>query len=191
VKGAAWAPERCEKQIPNLRKGAENCLKIKKEAPRKACYDKMSAKFPREFWDTCRAQIEPVKAEFDAKLKEKYPDHAPGVGGNSSDGSHQQGPNGPGPNGPGPNKGPEMADNTAKPAIKVDCAKVVPKIKKAADACLKTKAQPKRKACFDKVGEEVEKTGAREGCGDAINQLKSEIQQMEAQKYPGEPPSVD
>jgi hypothetical protein len=141
---------------------------------------------------------------MEAKAKEKYPDQASGIGGDN-DGQNNQpnqgsGPqNAPGPNngpgasaqGPGPQGAPDTKGTQGKPVPKMDCTKVVSKIKKKTDSCLKIKVQAKRKVCFDKVGEEIEKTGAHDACGDALNQLKAEVQQLEAQKYPGEPPSIN
>ena len=37
----------------------------------KACFDKIGNKFPKEFWDNCRAQLDPLKAEIEAKEKAK------------------------------------------------------------------------------------------------------------------------
>lgn len=181
--GPAWAPEKCEKQVPRAKKMAENCLKVKKEDKRKACFDQIQTKLPPGFFDGCRAQVEPVKAEIEAKEKEMYPKQGSAI--------NQGGPQGPG-NGPqgGPGMQPPPAGDTqAKKAV--DCGKIGDKIRKSGDKCLKVKDTPKRKACFDKVGEQVKQSGAEPACGDLINTLKSEFQGRESQAYPGQPASIN
>jgi hypothetical protein len=173
--GKAWTQEACQKQIPRLQKAAENCLRIAKEPNRRSCFDKLPKQFPAGFMDSCREQIEPLKAEIEAKEKEKYPKQ------NSTmpNGSHDQ-------------KNGQMHPPTqgTHGDKKVDCGKMTNEIRKQADKCLSTKDQPKRKACFDKIGQKIQESGAEQECGPAFDQLKSEYQGKEAQMYPGQPSSM-
>ncbi len=197
-KGPMWSPEKCQKELPRLKKQADNCVNVKKEDKRRACFDKIQSKMKPGFFDACREQIEPLKNEIMSKEKEKYPNQASGVeskGGPNNGPGPQGQPGMPGPQGGQPPHGPQdgpgaMHGQKGGPAAKaVDCPKVLAKIKTAGTKCLDIKAQPKRKACFDKVGDHVQKSGAEQSCGDALNQLKQEILGLEAQKYPGEPAS--
>ncbi|MBL7672016.1 MAG: hypothetical protein JNM39_16125 [Bdellovibrionaceae bacterium] len=181
--GPMWAPEKCEKQIPRLKKMAGNCLKIKKEDKRKGCFDQIETKLPPGFFGACRPQVEPVKAEMEGKEKELYPKQGSAIG--------KEGPNGPGEGGPQGGPGMQPPTQAPKDMKPVDCAKIGEKIRKEGEKCLKVKDTPKRKACFDKVGEHVKQSGAEQACGDLINTLKADFQGRESQAYPGQPNSIN
>jgi len=134
----------------------------------------MGKSFPQGFFEVCRAQVEPLKAEMEAKEKEKYPNQQSAM---PKDGDRSGGPNTAG-------NGPQPMDK------KVDCAKVTSEIRKAADSCINTKDQAKRKACFDKIGEKVESSGAGQACGETINAMKSEYMAKEAKMFPNQPASM-
>lgn len=178
-KGPMWTPERCEKEIKRVTKMADNCLKIKKEDKRRGCFDRMSSKFPPGFEDACRAQIEPVKAIYQAKEKEMYPNQGTSMSGHDNGGTEGKQPP--------PMTGTQGGTKTMKPE---ECEKMASKIRKEADSCLKIKDAAKRKMCFDKIGEEIQKVGFEQACGDMANSLKSEYQSKEAQMYPGQPASI-
>ena len=178
---AAWAPDKCEKQIPRMTKMADNCLKVKKEDKRRACFDQIGSKMPPGFFEGCRPLVEPIKAQYEAKEKERYPNQASAMNG---DKGGDKGPHGQ----PGMPPQGHPTDKNAKP---VDCAKIGTKIHQEADKCLKIKDTPKRKMCFDKVGEEIQKSGAEQACSDMINATKSEYQGKEGQAYPGQPSSIN
>ncbi len=171
--GKNWTPESCQKQIPRLQKAAENCLRIAKEPNRRACFDNLQKQFPPGFMDACREQIAPLKAEIEAKEKAKYPQQNSAIPTGNPNNQQPQGQNPP----PSGDK-------------KVDCAKMSNEIRKHADQCLATKDQAKRKACFDKIGQKIQESGAESSCGPAFDQLKSEYQAKEAQMYPGQPSSM-
>ena len=109
-----------------------------------------------------------------------------GPGGNNGPGNMQGGNNN---GGPGGNNGPgNMQGGNGKP---VDCGKATEKAKSGADKCLKIANQPKRKACFDKIGDQLHKKGATESCGDALDKLKQEVLKQESASYPNDPPSIN
>lgn len=192
--GPTWPAAKCEKEMPKLKKAAENCVNIKKEDQRKECFAKLETKFPREFWDSCKAMTEPLRNEMEAKAKQKYPDQTAGMPGQDK-GPHGGMPNQPGmPGQPGHSDQPGMpgspGDHAKGPAKKMDCGPLLKKVKTEGGKCLKIKEQAQRKICFDKIGQEIEKKNAGDACGEALNPLKAEFQSQEAQKYPGEAPSI-
>jgi hypothetical protein len=180
TQGSAWPAEKCQKELGNVTKMADNCLQIKAQDKRRACFDQIGKKVPAGFMEGCRAQVEPKKAEYEAKEKSMYPDQTSTMNGNQQ-GQQTQG---------GQKEQAGKAQPGQKETKAVDCVKVVDKIRKSAEACLKTKEAAKRKACFEKIGEEVRRSGAEQSCADLMSALKSEVQGREAQMYPGQASSI-
>lgn len=180
-------PEKCEENAKGLKNRAMNCLKKKDEKQRKTCFDKIEPMFPRTFWEGCRAQIEPLKAEVMEKERNMYPDQKTALG---DDGDK----NGQGGGQPGDMKGGPGQPGTQPPpnAKPVDCKKVVTRVKKEGKACLNQKNQVIRKACFDKIGEYLGRSQSNGGemCSADLDPIKAEFQKLEAEKYPGQPPSI-
>lgn len=179
--------EKCEKEAQRLEKMAMNCVKIKKEDQRAKCFAALQPKFPPGFWEVCRGQTDAIKAKVEQTAAEKHPGQASGI---------PQGGDKPGdmPKGqPGPN-GQAGAPPNAQPAK--ECPKMVAKLRQEADKCLKIKTASKdkgpnkRKECFDKVGEHIQKEKMEEMCGEVVTQMKTEYQNKEAQMYPNDPPSI-
>jgi hypothetical protein len=189
--GANWTPEKCEKEIPRIVKMAENCLKVKAEDKRRACFDQIGKKAPAGMMEGCRSQLEAKKAEFEAKEKSMYPNQASGMNGNNN-GPQQGQPSQGQPNQAGQQSGQsnQPAAQAAQGGKKVDCAKIIDQLRKEADKCLKVKETPKRKMCFEKAGKLVQSSGAEKSCSEMLNSLKSEVQGREAQMYPGQPSSI-
>ena len=175
-------PAKCSAEIPKLQSKASTCLPQKDFAKRQQCFDAIGKSYPNGFLEGCGPILEPVKQSVMAKEHALYPNQASALGGNN-------GPNN-GPNG-GPNNGPNGGQNNMANMPKVDCAKIAADVKKAADKCLPTKSQPKRKACFDAVGQSVEKAGAGAQCSATLDPIKAEYQGKESAAYPGEPASIN
>ncbi len=165
-----WTPEKCQKETPRFRKMADACMKVKKENLRHACIDKFTAAFPQQFTDSCRAVVDPLKAEYQAKERELYPTQDMYVGNHPN----QQG----GPNGAITQWPPEK------------CQQEIPKARKMADNCIKIKKEDGRRVCFDKIGHNLPQ-GFDEGCRSMVEPLKAEYQQKEREKYPNQSSTVD
>lgn len=191
-KGPMMDEKACKKHDTKLRRQAENCLKQKKFENRNKCFDKMQGQFPPGFFEQCRAVIEPIKGEIMAKEKSKYPDQPSAV-----EGGNKGGPGGPGGHGgahgpDGSHGGPQMGDPAKGPMGKpANCEKLVNKTRKAGERCLKMKAQDKRKVCFDRVKQEVDKTPGLEACDPQMSPVKTEFQMKEKEKYPDQPSSLE
>jgi len=50
--------------------------------------------------------------------------------------------------------------------------------------CLKAKKAEARAACWERAGKELEKHGAMEACGPALEPVKAELMKAEQAKYP-------
>ncbi len=179
----AMSADQCQKHVPNLKKLADNCLRITAEDKRRACFDKIGEQMPHDFLEGCRATVEPVKQEYIAKEKAKHPNQASTVD------SHNGGPNA-GPTGPGNmNSGPGMMNGSSgnmaqgQKMKNVDCGKLMKDTRDKGMKCVAISIEPKRKDCGDKVGKDVEKNGG-DMCRGPMDQLHREIQSMEHQKYP-------
>jgi hypothetical protein len=178
-----WPAEKCNAEVPKLRSQAENCLKVTKADARKQCFDKLGNSMPPGFFDSCRMIVEPIKGEMMAKEKAKYPTQASGL---------QDGPNNApgGPQNTAGMPGPEMMDKNQKP--NADCGKFISDVRNSGQKCIGMSNQGSRKKCFDEVGNgKIQKSGMEQACRDPLNQLKSEFQAMERQKYPNTEPSIN
>ncbi len=197
---ANWSPEKCKGEEKKARKLADSCLLPKTTDKRKACLEKGMKKFAPEFMEACRGMMEPMRKEYIDKEKAKYADQASAFGdeGGGDRNNGMKGPDGmPMPNMPmdgnHPPKDMGKPDQAHKGdhGKKFDCEKMAKKVRKEGDQCLKKKEQAKRKVCFDKIGEEIGKSGAGEACDPALKPLKEEFSQKEKAQYPNEPSSLD
>ena len=193
---AQWPPEKCQAQEKKVRKMGDSCLLPKTTDKRKACLDKNQKNFPKEFWESCRGLLEGLRNEYGEKEKTKFPDQASAFRSTGENKGPQDG-QGPGtmPNtgsGQGPHGMPSDQAHKAQEhkGKKVDCEKVVKKLRKEAESCLKKKEQGKRKMCFEKVGQHVEKSGADKECDPVVGPMKEEYMQKEKTLFPNDPPSM-
>ena len=68
-------PAICEKMSKTIRPLAEGCLKLKEQAKRAQCFDKIGSTMEKTAPNgSCDQQLEPVKQEFMSKEKQMYPD---------------------------------------------------------------------------------------------------------------------
>ncbi len=178
---AQWPQDKCQKEAPKLKKLGENCLNIKKADLRMNCFDKVGNSFPKGFFEGCRGVVEPIKAEIEAKEKQKYPNDAHGVSHNNqgpnSPGNSQQG----GPQTAGPNNGQQGTQQQAWNSEK--CTKLMPELHKGAEGCLKNKDPNQRGACFEQLGTKFP-PGFFEGCSSQTEALKAKMKAKEKQMYP-------
>lgn len=176
---AMFPKEKCSGEIPNLRKMADGCLGQADFNKRKACFEQVGEKMPKGYFESCREVAEPLKNEYIAKEKSKYPNQASAVDSNSNSGSNNM---------PGAQQGGQQ-NFVAWPAEK--CNAEIPKIRKAADNCLKVTNQQARAACFDKAGNTAVPQGFWESCRAQLEPLKAEYQAKEKAKYPNQASAVD
>lgn len=184
--GPKMPPEQCEKEAKRLEKMAMNCAKSPKEEARAACFKNAQTKFPPAFWESCNAQTDAVKAKVEAFVAQKHPGQKTGI--------PNEGPNNNGgqPGQPGMQGG--QQDMMNKPPVDMskakECPKMLAKVQTEATKCLGKSKAPDRKACFDKVGEQVQANNLEQLCGDALMKIKTEMQSKETSKYPNDPPSI-
>lgn len=173
-----WSPEQCKKHEPTLRKLADACIAVANFDARKACFEKVgdTPSIPKDWWESCRSTIEPIKAEFMAKEKAKYPtqasalDSASNNHGNNNQNGHAQ-------NNHGPNSG-------GMPPMSMEhCKKQEPQLRKSAESCLGKKSFDDRKMCFDKVRGEFPNE-FWDNCNAITEPIKMEMMAKEKSKYP-------
>jgi len=205
----------CAQLLPQVKKQAEECIKIKDQAQRNQCFEKIGQTIQKSAPNgVCDQTLNPVKQEYMAKEKQLFPTQASALGGSNGNSSQQgqQGqmgqPNQQGqmgqPNQQGqmgqtnqqgqmgqPNQQGQqgsMGQQQALPAAV--CDKLAPTIKPKAEECLKIKDQSARKQCFDKVGQEIQKVAPNGGCDKNLDPLKREMMSKEKQLYPTQNPSL-
>jgi hypothetical protein len=184
------APFDCRKLISDLEKEAAKCMGVATFEKRKACFDQIGQKFKIEEIEgkgLCRGELESLKNKVSSQEKSKYPNQPSALGGSNSQGP--QGTQGTGPQGQ-PGKSADDKGQKPEGGKAADCSKILEKIKKAADACLKLKARDKRQACMDKVGEQVEGSSFPAECREAVAPLKQQVMEKEKQLYPNQEPTV-
>jgi hypothetical protein len=187
--GQGPAPVDCRKLVSDLEKEAAKCIAQASFEKRKACFDQIGQKYKIEEIEgkgICRAELDALKNKVMSQEKSKYPNQPSALGGPGSQG---QGPQG---QAPQAQPGKPTDDKGQKPegTKSADCSKVVEKLKKAADACLKLKARDKRQACMDKIGNEVESSNFPAECRQAVEPLKQQVMEKEKQLYPNQEPTV-
>ena len=98
---APISPEICAKLIPQIRPQADMCLKVKDQAQRSQCFDKVGQSIQKVAPNGgCDQTLNPIKQEYMAKEKQMYPNQAsalsgpngnPGPQGNMPQGNMPQG----------------------------------------------------------------------------------------------------
>jgi len=172
----------CRKIEPKVRKAAEACLKRKDGAKRGQCFEAIGQKFFQGRARACEGFFQPMKAEYEAKERELYPNQPSAMGGGERrEGQDQKGqPNQSAQPQQGQTSQPQMG--TQAP---VDCGKVVAEAKKLGAACLAKGKTDQRRACWEQAGDKLHKlTGGNPACESALEGVRQEMMGAEGQKYP-------
>ncbi len=176
---SGWTAEKCQKPVPNLRRMADVCLNTKAADKRQACFEKIEKSFQGSggWWESCRTTIDPIKAEFEAKERQKYP---------AQQGTQQSAQKG------GSDKQNQGANTQAPQVPQKECEAAGKKARSYAEGCLKQKTYEARSQCFAGFDQ---KTGIPshvfEGCRQVFEPLKAEIKGKEKSLYPNQPSAVD
>ncbi len=193
-----WPAKRCEKEAKRLENFAKNCVNMKQLNQRKTCFKKVEPKFPREFWETCNAQTDAVKAKVESLVAEKYPGEPTGIeeGDDRSGGPKgpdQHGQNGPPgqPNHQGANGQPANMGDSQSRMPAADCKKFGNDVKAKGTACLKLADHGVTMDCFKKVKNFVDSKKMGDSCGGDLDALKAEFEQKLTDKFPGKSVSIE
>lgn len=213
---ATAAKTDCSALPAKIRPLADKCIAISTEAARGACFDSIGKQLNMtdDTEKACASVIEPLKAEYGAKEKAKYPNQASQVNGNNnggnnngnnsgSNGNNNSGGNmnGGNSNGNGPMNPTSTATNSGSKSgtqsgptygklSAADCSAAIPTLTKAGNVCLAISNFNSRKACFDKISQGYQ-PDFFDQCNNALQPLKSSLMAQEKAKYPSQASALD
>ena len=172
----------CNKIADKVRKKADKCLSRKNERKRRRCFDNIGRYMERSGGERCHAQLEPMREQFMAREREKFPEQGQTL---KDDGPrkepHHMGSQDQGKGHHGMDKRHDKMKRHKKAAKA--CRKVADRARKKGDRCLGKRSQGKRRSCFDKIGSYVRKAkGGR--CEGALEPMKERFMEEERRRYP-------
>ena len=177
VEAFAQKKVNCSIAEKDVRKRANRCLKRKKFERRKKCFDQIGKRIDRRY-RSCEQVLEPLKGQFMAMERQKYPKQPSALeGGGPGDQMANHG------NGPHGNMGAEFKGEPMQPKEDVrKCQKVAKMVRKRGNRCLGIKNAKRRGMCFKKVGEAKHRR-VQEGCKMQLGPVAQQLMAEEQKRY--------
>ena len=201
---ATVTPQQCQDLAKQAIPLADKCLAISDFSLRKACSDKIGStlKASDDVFKACQTTMDPLKQQYIAKEKAKYPSQASAFGSDGGNGNGNNNNNG-SPNSPGmPNQGNNNMGGTGNngnngnngngnnPGFSPSqCQAQLPAVQKKAEACLNISEFNARSACFQAVPQGFP-NGMFDSCGQTFDPIRAAIVAKEKSKYPSQASAV-